>query len=46
MDLCYFNGEKVVGTFYEKCLQKTNQIEFKKINQKKKKQVICQMERL
>ena len=32
MDLCYFNGEKVLGTFYEKYLQKANQIEFRKIN--------------
>ena len=29
MDICYFNGEEIIGTFYEKELQKTNQKEFK-----------------
>ena len=31
MDICYYNlkGKKIVGTFYEKELQKTNQNEFR-----------------
>ena len=31
MDLCYYdlNGEEIIGAFYEKELQKTNQEEFR-----------------
>ena len=40
------NGEEIVGTFYEKELQKTNQEEFWIEKVIKRKQTICQMERL
>ena len=41
------NGEKIIGSFYEKKLQKTNQKEFRIENtENKRKQIICQMERL
>ena len=50
MDLCYYdlNDEKIIGTFYEKELQITNQEEFKikKVIKKKRKQAICQMEKI
>ena len=41
------NGEEIIGTFYEKELQRTNQEEFRieKVI-KKRKQAICQMERI
>ena len=41
------NGEEIIGTFYEKELEKTNQEELKieKVIKKKGKQAICQMER-
>ena len=42
------NGEEIIGTFYEKELQKTNQEELRieKVIEKKRKQAICQMERI
>ena len=42
------NGEEIVGSFYEKELQKTNQKKFRteKVIKRKKKQIICEMERL
>ena len=41
------NGEEIVGSFYEKELQKTNQKEFRieKVIKRKKK-IICEMERM
>ena len=41
------NSEEIIGTFYEKELQKTNQNEFRieKVI-KKRKQAVCQMERI
>ena len=42
------NCEKIIGTFYEKELQKIHQQEFRieKEIKKKRKQAICQMERI
>ena len=42
------NGEEIVGSFYEKELQKTNQKKFgtEKVIKREKKQIICEMERL
>ena len=42
------NGEEIIGTFYEKELQKTSQKEFSidKVIKKKRKQAKCQKERL
>ena len=40
------NGEKIIGTCYEKELQKTNQEAFKIENAIKKKEKICQMEKI
>ena len=43
------NGEKNIGTFYEKELQKTNQKEFRieKVPKRKDdKLIVCQMERV
>ena len=42
------NGKQIIEIFYEKELQKTNQKEFRieKVTQKKRKQAICQMERI
>ena len=42
------NGEEIIGTFYEKELQKTYQKEFRieKNTENKRKQIICQMERI
>ena len=39
------NGDEVIGTFYEKELQKTNQEEFR-IEKVIRKKAICQMERI
>ena len=40
--------KKIIGTFYEKELQKTNQKEFRieKVIKRKGDKIICQMERL
>ena len=42
------NGSEIIGAFYEKELQKTNQETFRieRVIKKKRKQVICQMERI
>ena len=43
------NGEEIIGSFYEKELQKTNQKNFrieKVIKKKRNKLYICQMERI
>ena len=42
------NGEKIVETFNEKELQKTNQKEFRieKVTEKKTKPAVCPMERI
>ena len=42
------NGEEIIGSFYEKELQKTNQKEFRteKNIKNKRKQIICQMEKI
>ena len=42
------NGEEIIRTFDEKELQKnkSKRIQDRKINQEKKKQAICQMERI
>ena len=42
------NGEEIIGTFYEKELQKTNQKEFKieKTIKRKGSKVYCEMERI
>ena len=42
------NGDEIIGTFYEKELQKTNQQEFRieKVIKKNGDKLLCQMERL
>ena len=42
------DGEKVIGKFYEKKLQKANQkeVRIEKVIKKKGKKSICQMERI
>ena len=44
----HLNGEEIIGSFYEKELQKTNQKEFRteKLLRPKGKKTICQMERV
>ena len=43
-----FNSEEIIETFYEKELQNIDQKEFRieKVIKKKKKQAVCQMERI